>query len=497
MKHLAFLFALLCFVLACKPNSEHVSESSISWGLNRDSTLALVDSLGPGLLEIDFQSKIDPKYLQTDFALLKAALEEASPNLYRYHSETEVEDFFSRQITKMQDSLSYFEYLGLLAESFHFMGCGHSSWSHHPNFYAFRDTAILLFPAKVQIKDGQLFLQENYQTEYRLKPGDRILSINGLADSILLRTLKKRMYQDGEAAAENYQDIARYFPNAYSNFISQDSLFEIEVKAGEHVKTFTLKGLSKAEIAQYQNTDKSPFLELDIRESESIARYKIAWFRNEGIAARGQNFNRYTDSVFNLLAERSIDTLVIDLRQNVGGWTANGAKLLSYFLEEEKSYINQVYFKKISDYSFSSLIAQMPSIEDSMEIQADTMGRLQWLNYPSLKVKPSAKRFEGTLVILIDEWTRSAAGVFCSLARKYTQAIFIGPENASARGGQGGMLMSIRLPYTGIPVYFSTARYEIELETEGDPNHGILSDFPSIEAWQKKYPRSQIFTDLY
>ncbi len=445
------------------------------------------------LWPVDFEAKIPGKFLQTDYKILKAALEEACPNLYRYNSQEETEAFFNSQLCALEDSLRYLDFIGVLAKTFNFMACGHSAWSHHPDFYAYRDTGLYLFPFDISLEEHKLFIKQNYSADPFFKAGTEIRKINGIDVQEHLKQLKAHTYKDGQAAPNNTVDVAASFRNAFANFISQTEVYQVE---GFQEKPFNIsvQGIQKRRLASLKSSGikkakPAKLLQFSYLDS-SMATYRITWFRNEGIAARAQNFNHFTDSVFMVLQEKPVDTLVIDLRGNVGGWTANGAKLLSYLITEEQSYIDQVQFKKLANYSFEPIISHYPGISDTMEFKEQD-GLWEWLNYPSLRIKPAELHFEGEVIILIDEMTRSAAGIFSAVANKSIQPLFIGAENASAQGGQGGMIMGITLPCTGVPVYFSTAKYTVKVGPELR-ERGIQSDYPNLEAWLSRYPQSAL-----
>ncbi|WP_421750526.1 S41 family peptidase [Croceimicrobium sp.] len=463
-----------------------------------DSSIERYQANQGALLDLDFDKKIAPEYLQSDYQILSLMLKEANPNLYRYRSQSAMDSFFDAQICALSDSAYYLEFIRSLAKTFNFMACGHSGWSHRNSYFPYRDSSLKLLPLDLKIEGNQYFIQENFSENPILAKGMEIIKINGRSPSEINHLLSQHMYKDGQSAPEARQEIEKYFRNAYSNFIENPEHFEIQVRHPKGLQELYLNALAKGEIDSIQkarepiSSKPSKFLEFQSWPSKNMAYYRIGWFRNEGIEAMGQNFNHFTDSIFAAIAMEGLDTLIIDLRGNTGGWTANGKKLLSYLLNEPHSYIDDVRFKKLGNFSFQELILSDQGLNDTMQFTLGSDSLWTWTNYPSLEVQPAeSNSFQGQVIILIDEWTRSAAGIFSSLAREYSNALFIGPENACARGGQGGMVMVAQLPWTGVTVHFSTAKYNLSIDPQ-KVARGINSDYANLEQWTRLHPQSSL-----
>jgi hypothetical protein len=435
---------------------------------------------------IAFDEKLNPKQLQADFAVFRASLEDVNPNLYRYRSKASMDSLFERQACQLADSIGYLEFLRLIARSLNAMACGHSTWNHNPHFYDFRDSNMVFFPFKLKCLDDKLFIDQNWSLDRSVASGTEVLSINNQPSELLLKTLRAHMYKDGYSVPFAEDGISTYFSNAYSNFVDNPQHFELALKTETGKHKHRIIALKKTAIDSLKKLRYAPAKEMGIPLRLSIdgssASYTIKWFRNEYIEAKGQNFNRFTDSVFTVLKAHNISDLTIDLRDNHGGWTANGKELFSYFIEEKQAYINKVEFLKIDSFAFAKLILSAPEITDSMNFKVNEAGRLEWTNYPSLLVHPAAadKRFTGDVTILINEGTLSAAAIFSSRMRLLSDSItFHGQENAAAMGGQGGMIMRFQLPYTGIIIQTSTAKYSIETGNL-DPKRGVIPNLESL-----------------
>ncbi len=440
-------------------------------------------------IQTHFKQPLDPLRTQTDYRILRHALEEVNPNLYNYHTKTQMDSLFDAHEEVLSDSIYYLDFIRLISRTLNFMACGHSGWTHAPSYLIYRDSNVRFFPLKLFVRQNKYRVK--YSSDHRLQAGDRILEINGQSPKQINDLLRQYMYQDGAGAPDRTSEIERYFENAYSNFIAQPDSFHLKVEnsKGEQF-ALTLAAMSKTELnAQIPDSiRKEQQLGRPLRFTiDSVHRtgiYTIKWFKNEYITHYGQDFNAFTDSVFNEIKKQNLEHLIVDLRGNKGGWTANGKTLFSYFIDHSMPYIKEVEFKRIDSFSFRPLIVMEQGIKDSMQFEQKNTNTFTWINYPSLQVEPAKTNgFTGQVYILIDDMSRSCAGVFSALMQAHTNAIFIGEENACSHIYQGGMVMAWQLPYTRISIHSSTAKYYLNVKNKNDFD-GVKVDYEVISNWE-------------
>lgn len=353
-------------------------------------------TIGKPLAEIDFEKRLKPEWVKADFYLLRQILEEANPNIYRYADKSHTDSLFNSISCQLNDSVSYRDFTKHIARVFNNMACGHSGWAHSDQYRAYRNELMKFFPFEILSVNDQYFIVKNNSTDTSIKDGMEILSLNGSKSGTINQTLRKFMYRDGESIPQAETEISKYFPNAYSNFIGDVDTFSIHLRnsVGKtlHLKVPALPraiidSISKTRYERDKEMGKPLLLEIDT--AINVANYTIKWFRNEYIQKHGQNFNAFTDSVFQVLQSNEIENLIIDLRGNVGGWTANGKKLFSYFIEQPIPYINKVEFAQVDSFSFKQLILSDQGISDTMAFTKNEAGLFEWTNYPNLIAYPT------------------------------------------------------------------------------------------------------------
>lgn len=434
----------------------------------------------------DFEQKLSPAQCQADLRIFKWCLTEAQTTLYRYASKTTVDSAFSAAFEHTNDSLTYLEFLREIAKIQHIIACGHSNWSHADDYIPYRNKTVGLFPFGIGYSGDHCFILNDYSIENTVFDTTVLLRVNHVPVANVIDQLNPFLTQDGSSNTSSTMQATKYFNRAYANFIGSSNTFELDLQNPETGQLFTrtVRAITQNEIdsisaLRYPNKQNRGLpLRLNIEPNKSAALYTIEWFKKDYILGKGQDFESFTDSVFAALADQNIETLFIDLRGNTGGWTAYGKYLFAYFIDEPKPYMTNVVAKKYYDFSFDPIKLMDPEYDDTFQMEKNKAGLYEWKNYPSLMAfPPKENRFHGKTYILIDNMTRSCSGMFCSLMREHTKAIFIGEETGATQCGAGGMLCKVQLPHSGIQIRFSTAQYSCAVS---DPTNskGVLPDIP-------------------
>ena len=497
------LVALLA--IACsKPDQSNIRVKDCSEPLDFEAIYSEYSAHKKPLADIDFDKPLNPSWMKADFQILRRILEEANPNLYRYAGPSKMDSLFQKTLCQLKDSLSYRDFTKQIAQLFNTMACGHSGWLHSKEYRRYRKKSMRFFPLEILSIKDRYYIVKNNSRDTTISLGTEILAINNQDPAAINQQLRKYMYKDGTSLPEAETEISKYFPNAYSNFIAEPEVFRLKLKDSNGAyQQVEIPALAKSEIDSISQSRYAPAkqmgkpLVLELDSTKSIARYRIKWFRKEYIESRGQDFNAFTDSVFQLLESNAIEHLIIDLRGNVGGWTAYGKRLFSYFIDEPMPYINKVELSSLDSFSFQPLMLSDQGLSDTMQFHRNADNRYEWENYPNLMAYPATNNhFIGQVYILSDEESRSCSAVFAALMKSHTEALFIGEECGAAQCGSGGMVMAVMLPFTGITIFTSTAKYSSNV-SDPENSRGLKVDYrikPSLQDYLNNHDSQLEFT---
>ena len=183
--------------------------------------------------------------------------------------------------------------------------------------------------------------------------------------------------------------------------------------------------------------------------SPNIGILKIAYFSG----SLGMRFTRALDAAIKDLKDRGADHLIIDLRGNIGG-SLGFARLASYMCPGKIPIGNNLTPKRLrSGYDRESL-PRVPMPANKIEALL-TLGRfgIRDKSVVLLTQGLGPQPFHGRIIILVNEWTNSAAEMVTSFAAENNLATIIGTKTAGnvlgAVNFKGGSGYWVRLPIFG------------------------------------------------
>lgn len=160
-------------------------------------------------------------------------------------------------------------------------------------------------------------------------------------------------------------------------------------------------------------------------------------------------------SVFQTLSSSRVTSLILDLRNNIGGEYLKAAHLFSYLIDRP------------------SLFARVPDSVLNNRLKTPD----ERLKYGSATpVIPQPLRFKGTLYVLINSGTFSAASLLAANLQGMRRAVFIGEESGGGRNYlTGGLIKEVVAPNSRLILRFGNIPMEtpILVKTEG---RGVLPD---------------------
>ncbi len=143
-----------------------------------------------------------------------------------------------------------------------------------------------------------------------------------------------------------------------------------------------------------------------------------------------------------LASLRNCEGLILDVRNNGGGYITNALDMASYFFSENRTVGYQSHKQGEGHFDFSPL--------EPMKVEAN----LQW---------------EKPVVILMDRQSYSATNLFVSAMREADNALLVGCQS----GGGGGVPLSYELPNGWLLRFSSVKMYDSQKVSIED---GILPD---------------------
>lgn len=208
----------------------------------------------------------------------------------------------------------------------------------------------------------------------------------------------------------------------------------------------------------------------------SIGVLKITYFSG----SLGMRFTRALDAAITDLKNRGADRLIVDLRGNIGG-SLGFARLASYMCPGKIPIGNSLTPERLrSGYDREALPpVRMPANKIEALV---TLGRFAFRDKSVVLMTQGLgpQPFHGRIVLLVNEWTNSAAEMVASFAAEHDLATIVGTKTAGNVLGAANFKVGsgywVRLPIFG----WYTSRAE-SLDGKGvTPHINIDLDLPQL-----------------
>ena len=412
-------------------------------------------------------TELTPVQMQADFDLMRHALEEAHPGLYRYSTKAEMDRGFDEQRAKLSRPMTRLQFEVVVAQTLALIRCGHTRMRSDPEMEAGLRNART-FPLRVVFEGPRLMVLLNQTPDDRtIRPGMELVAINGHPVADLVGRFSAVNYADGDIETAKRHDIAQDFAKDYWWLVGQPEYFSVTATDTASGRTVVSKlaGVTDANRkANHNPVNDAMQAGLTKLRGESFEKLSLRFLEDPAIAEiripsfMGDDFPRRIEECFRTLREKGTKTLVIDLRGNGGGEDTYGVMLVSYLTDKPFHYVDHVTVKTIT-WSFEDqwdakrLTAEQlahirkclkPNPEGGYFVTAELQEALG-------EKQPAKFPFLGYVFILIDGATFSTAADFCAVIHHLKRATFVGEETAGAYyGNNSGTEPTVTLPNSNV-----------------------------------------------
>ena len=423
-----------------------------------------------------------PAELKQDFTIMKAALQEAHPGLYRYNSKETINQLFSTLQQKLNKGMTELEFYRLATPVLSAIDDGHMKWHRKDkvdDHYAFFEKGY--FPLQLYFRKNKAYVRSCYLSGETITPGTEIVSINGQSIDKILKALFNNIFSDGKVISSKYEELNQFFAGYYATYIGPSIKFKV-VYIGKNGRktTATLPSINKSDISGEVPSDET--FKVTYPE-KGVALLRIPVFEEED---KTPSFAGFLASTFKEIKQRRISSLIIDLRDNEGGTDAFGFKLYSYLTTKPFRYYDHFTVVTNKPYSFAEY-AQLPQGINSLKATLVKAGNeFHFVHKAGLgMLEPEADAFTGKVYILQNGLSFSVTSEFCSITKDNNRAVFIGDENGGTfQGNNSGAFALVELPNTKIGLDIPLLGYYMHLQHPHPSAEGIPADYSVIPTIQ-------------
>jgi C-terminal processing protease CtpA/Prc len=278
---------------------------------------------------------VAPEKLREDFRILRSALEQGHPGIYRYTPKQELDHRFDQADRALDRPMNVYQFYRTVAPVVAALKCGHTGVRVSPDL----DKAKPRLPLVVRLLDGKIYVLRDLSDSQAALAGQQIRAINGLAADQIVQTLLAAVPADGDVQTARLQRIGgSTFTTELIDLLGLESPYMVtlwDAKQGrEH--SVHLQGVDVSKLEQPRPKESATLAFFD---DGKIADLKVHRF---GGTAGKKDLAVFFHDSFAEMAQKKSTALILDLRENGGGADELGKLLLSFLIDEPFRYYDDL-----------------------------------------------------------------------------------------------------------------------------------------------------------
>ncbi len=458
--------------------------------MSKTAIILLAFSLFGCSQSFDPKHTFTPTQLHEDYAIMRQALVEAHPGIYRYTSPDSMRLIFDKTEKQLDHDMTQREFRRVTSPVFSLLRCGHTDIYSSSGYLKYiKKHPPKDLPIGVDFLEQKIRVTKNRSTDSTVRIGNEVLQINDQPIAEIIAQMRELIASDGYNQTFKNTLINQNFDGYYrflygetdslkvmlKDSVDKISLLNIKLKKPLKavIKKDSVSKTTKPVAKKVSKSDLKRTLTFSTKDS-SLAILDINTFSDD-------SYRSFYKKAFKKIAEKGSKNLVIDVRNNGGGASAASTKLMSYLLDSNFVVYDTVYspltkkpsFNKYYTWKFVRFISRT-----FFSIKLPNGGMLQGTSGDV--EKPTKKyHFDGNTYILTNGGSFSAASIFPSIAQLNDKTVkVIGRETGGGRHGCNAFIS----PYVVLPNTKTRVRlpmYKLLLHVPGkDIGRGVMPDYP-------------------
>lgn len=442
----------------------------------------------------EFNKKFQPSELKTDLDFLVKTLEDVHPDLYVYTPKSVFTQAKGKIAVELNSSMSRLDFYLRVAPLVAMLNEGHTKlYPPWEEYHHFLRNGGLVFPFDLDLRESRAFITADYSSDTLIAAGSELLSINAIPIKQIVDSLLN--FISSEKIATKLESLEESFRHSLWLIYKFEGDFEVEFTSNLDGKRYIQKiaGITYDAIKTKTKPDSEETTEVYYTyHSSPHEKIGIIDFRKFVDLEKFEIFLRRT---FEQIQKEGVTDLIIDIRENPGGYSELEDVFLSYI--SDKPVINCLKMdikvsKQLKNYLRSTLrwyVKWLPIqyIHPTWrKIWTTPEGDLVIIRQEPEKPKYNPLRFDGGVYVLIGPSTYSTAQDFAAAIQDYKLGTLIGEETGGVASSFGAWY-PFDLPNTRLWVFVSTKR--ILRPSEKHDGRGVVPDYEvkqSVEDPEKK-----------
>ena len=308
------------------------------------------------------------------------------------------------------------------------------------------------FPFHVKFIDENLYISQNLSDTPAIKAGMQIISINDIPAQTL--GTKLMAYYSGTNPGQKRFYLQTHFHEMLFLVYGFSDQFELEL--GSLASNSTLRVAVAGKPLARPRPEAFSFQSLGS---------KTLLFTYNAFSDEKDTFDQFLTQMFEMARQKNTQNLIIDLRNNKGGATALGDKLLSYLTADSFIQLTRSQLT-ISKELKANYIGYLPGFLRWLPIQymhpllkpiwTGDEGGTAMIHFEPITPKENGLRFTGDVYLLVGPGVMSSSSLLAATVQKYKIGTLVG-EKTGGYATHYGCMIKLVLPNTGLVVTMPTS----------------------------------------
>lgn len=437
------------------------------------------------------QKKITSTKANEDFKIFQNILKQGHPGLYDYIDEVVFDSLVNSTLGAFSEDITDIDLFKKMQHITHQVKDGHLLL-FAPNTVK---STQYYFPVIIKIIQSNFYVDTD---DFEIPIGSKITHINEVPTFTILEALKKYAPSDGHNLTRKYRDIELKFGLFYIyeyglqkeytiNYLEPNGTEKVITLPADSFVNVKHRNINRnSYFSTYHNAeDKVAFFSKHINNKEPFVYYKkdlktaVLVVNSFGVDISA--FRARLIQLFKGINKKKIKHLIIDIRQNDGGFRPNSVHLFSFvtnklFRQRTSTFVSSL---EIPEKSYvTRTFGEKEFLKDKFYHHPTPDGwKLDFDDLETMMI-PDKNRFKGKTYVLASGTTFSAGSALALLAKNDPDILLVGEETGGGYYSHIGQFpVYYELPNSKIMMIMSMEKIKHYVKDKSVPNgSGVLPD---------------------
>ena len=440
------------------------------------------------------QQNLSAEQAREDIAFLYNRMIQVHPGLYAYQDSSDYAEIYQSIYDSFEGEIEYLTFFRRIAPLITGIQDMHTSYRHNKKW---RKTHEKVLPFVLQEVEGRFLIQYNGSGASTLQRGLELREINQRPVKEIIEEIKEYLGTD------NNNEPAKSLYATRSLYAYYGNLFPLEDSVAVMVKNDTLETLKVYELA---TTTRQELIARILKRYPEKARVNLQYAKIDSARAVSEidinsfsykggpldifqgKFSRKLRQSFKKVAKDSIQHLVLDLRQNGGGYIPNVKRLLKYVSKEPYTMIDTMAFRKTAFLRLFPVYTILPPLVAPLFFNKTEAAYRYHTGQRKKRGKESKWHYDGELYVYMDANSYSATVFTIAKLKDMDRATFFGTKPAGTTwGSYAGSFHLPKLPNSKIQLRIPF--YKVVHSLQKRPENLFLEPDIEVEISKEQFER--------